>query len=120
MPWGENLGQLPRLQSVDGKTLVRMAAETRVHHVVGADELEAEPLQEIWHDFADCMRDVCDSAADLSPDEQEALGRQLDSLIAELRGHGVRVLVGQAGAFLYVAIVLRTGERDLLKLFARS
>ena len=120
MPWGENLGQLPRLQPVDGRTLVRMAAATRVHHIVGADELEVEPVQEIWHDFADCMRDVCDSAADLSPDDEDALGGQLDSLIAELRGHGARVLAGQAGAFLYVAVVLRAGERDLVKLFARS
>lgn len=120
MPWGEKLGQLPPMRPVDGARLLAMIAATRVHHVVGADELEAEPTQEPWHDFADLMRDACDSAADLDADDSEHLADEIEALIGALRDLGVTVLAGREGAFLYVAVVRQVRRRDLVKMFARS
>lgn len=120
MPWGEGLGRLPPLRPVDGATLVRLVAETQVHHVVAADEIGAGEAQEAWHDFADLMRDVADSAADLDVEDRNALAMQVDASLADLRQAGARVIAGAAGAILYVAVMPKGPRRDTRVLFAGS
>jgi proline dehydrogenase len=121
MPWGKGPGELPPLRVVNGTTLVQLARTARVHHLVGADELtEDEATREAWHDFADLMRDVADSAAELGQEDLTALAGQVDSLIAALRGVGARVVAGAAGIILYVAVLPRGYRRDARLLFARS
>jgi hypothetical protein len=91
----------------------------RVHHLVGADELgEEDAMREAWHDFADLMRDVTDSAGDLGPADLTALAEQLDGLINSLRKFGVKVIAAAAGPSLYVAILPTGYRRDVRLLFA--
>ncbi|MFL5333772.1 MAG: hypothetical protein ACJ8H8_11465 [Geminicoccaceae bacterium] len=120
MPWGEGPGRLPPLRAVDGTTLLRLVAETRVHHVTAADAVEEGPARETWHDFADLMRDLGDSLEDLDEADRAPLAEQLDLLIAALRRHGVRVVAAAAGPILYVAVLPRGYRRDASLLFAAS
>jgi hypothetical protein len=112
MPWGEGPGWLPPLRPVDGAALVRLVTGTQLHQVTAADEVGEGEAQEAWHDFADLMRDVADSAADLDAADQDALSRQVDGAIAGLRHAGARVIAGAAGAILYVAVVPKGYRRD--------
>jgi hypothetical protein len=120
MPWGEGPGRLPPLQPVDGTTLARLVAGTQVHQVTAADEVGEGEAQQAWHDFADLMRGVADSAADLDAADQDALSRQVDGAISELRATGARVVAGTAGAILYVAVLPKGYRRDARVLFATS
>jgi hypothetical protein len=118
MPLGEGVGRLPPLRPVDWPTLVRLVTETRVHHVVAAGEIGTGKAQEAWHDFADVMRDVADSAADLDAEDRRALAMQVDASLAGLHQAGGRVIAGAAGAILYVAILPKGYRRDTRVLFA--
>jgi hypothetical protein len=83
-----------RLFRPDGAALVRAAAEADYAEVTGADALERagdERLSEAWHDFADLMRDVADSAADLDGGDRMVLAAQLDRLLQELGMLGAEV-----------------------------
>ena len=120
MPWGEGPGELPPLREVNGLALVHMAAEARVHHLVGADELEVGQARDCWHQFADLMRDAADSAADLDVADRATLARSVDAAIADLKAVRARVLAGSAGQILYVAVLPRGCRRDPRLLFARS
>jgi len=118
MPWGEGPGGLPPMRRVTGRDLVRMAAEARVHQVVGADELEAEATEEAWHAFADLMRDVADNASELDENDRLVLARAVDDAVAELRALGVRVLAGAGNGVMLVAVVPAGSRRDLAAMFA--
>ena len=85
MPWGDGPGRLPPLRAVDGPTLLRLVMQTQVHEVTTADEAGEGEAREPWHDFADLMRDLGDSAADLAEADRVLLAAELDLLIAELR-----------------------------------
>jgi hypothetical protein len=95
-------------------------AATQVHHLVGADELDESEAREGWHHFADLMRDVADSAADLGAADRARLAEQVQAAIHDLQAAGARVLTGAAGAILYVAVKPRGWQRDLRRLFARG
>jgi hypothetical protein len=82
------------IAAVDGHALVRLVAKTQLHHVTAADEVGEGEAQDAWHDFADLMRDVTDSATDLDAADRDALGRQVDDAVAELRHAGARVIGG--------------------------
>ena len=118
MPWGEGPGRLPLLRAVDGPTLLQLVVQTRVHEITVADEAGKGESREAWHDFADLMRDLGDSAAVLAEVDRVPLAGQLDLLIAELRRHGFRVVAGIAGTVLYVAVLPRGYRRDVRALFA--
>jgi hypothetical protein len=91
----------------------------RVHHLVGADELgEEDAMREAWHDFADLMRDVTDSAAELEPADLTALAGQLDGLIISLRDSGAKVVAAAAGPILYVVVLPNGYRRDVRLLVA--
>jgi DNA end-binding protein Ku len=120
MPWGEGPGPLPPLRPVNGQTLVRLVIQTQVHHVTAADEVGEGEAHDAWHDFADLMRDVADSVADLDAADRGALGRQVDAAIAELHQAGARVIGGVAGAILYVAVLPKGYRRNARVLFAAS
>jgi hypothetical protein len=120
VPWGDGPGGLPPLRVVDGATLLRLVVQTRVHEITAADEAGEGEVREAWHDFADLMRDLGDSAADLSEVDRSPLAAQLDLLVAELRRHGFRVVAGAAGAILYVAVLPRGYRQDVRTLFATS
>ena len=96
----------PALRAADGATTVRLAAEASGHDVVGADELSAG---EARHEFADLMRDVADSAADLAAEDRAVLAEQLDQAIADLETAGARVVAGAGagGGVLHVAVLPR-------------
>ena len=120
MPWGDGPGRLPLLRVVDGATLLRLVVQTRVHEVTALDEADEGEVREAWHDFADLMRDLGDSVADLAEAERVPLAAQLGFLIAELKRHGFRVVAGAAGTILYVAVLARRYRRDVSALFAAS
>jgi hypothetical protein len=95
-----------RLFRPDGAALVRAAAEADYAEVTGADALEpsgggggsavageedVERRREARHDFADLMRDVADSAAELDGGDRMVLAAQLDRLLQELRALGAEV-----------------------------
>jgi len=88
--------------------------------VTSAAEAGEGEAKETWHDFADLMRDLGDSAADLAEAERVPLAAQLDRLIAELRRHGFRVVAGAADTILYVAVLPREYWQDVRALFAAS
>ena len=111
-------GRLPPLRVVDGPTLLRLVVQTRVHEIMAPDEANGGEVREAWHDFADLMRDLGDSAADLAEADRVPLAGQLDLLIAELRRHGFRVVAGAAGTILYVAVLPRGYRQDVRALFA--
>jgi hypothetical protein len=106
------------MREVDGSTLVALAAAAHVHHVTGADDLNEGSAEACWHHFADLMRDIADSAAELGEDDRAILARQADDAIAALRIAGAKVLASGAGAVLYVAVVPRGWRRDLRPLFS--
>jgi hypothetical protein len=118
MPWGEGPGWLPPLRAVDGAELVRLVAETRVHELVAADEVDEGPARECWREFADLMRDVVDGLPD--GEDRAALPRTCDAAIADLRAFGVRVVAGAAGGILHVAVLPQGWRRDPHYLFARG
>jgi hypothetical protein len=89
-----------------------------VHQVAAADEVGEGVTQEAWHDFADLMRDVADSVADLDLADRDTLGQQVDGAIGALRNAGARVVAGAAGAILFVAVLPRGYRRDTRMLFA--
>jgi phosphoserine phosphatase len=120
VPWGDGPGRLPLLRVVDGPTLLRLVVQTRVHEITAADETGESDVREAWHDFADLMRDLSDSAADLAEADRVPLAAQLDLLIAELRRHGFRVVAGASGAIFYVAVLPRGYRQDVRRLFAAS
>jgi hypothetical protein len=120
VPWGDGPGRLPPLRAVDGATLLRLVVQTRVHEVTAADETGEGEAREAWHDLADLMRDLGDSAADLAEADRVPLAGQLDLLMAELRRHGFRVVAGAAGTILYVAVLPRGYRQDVRALFAAS
>jgi hypothetical protein len=120
VPWGDGPGRLPPLRAVDGATLLRLVVQTRVHEITAANEAGEGEAKETWHDFADLMRDLGDSAADLAEADRVPLAAQLDLLIAELRRHGLRVVAGAAGTILYVAVLPRGYRQDVRALFAAS
>jgi len=83
-----------RLFRPDGKALVRAAAEADYAEVTGADALELrgdERLREAWHDFADLMRDILDSAADLDGTQRSVLAARTDALLRDLHALGAEV-----------------------------
>jgi hypothetical protein len=92
--------------------------QTRVHDTTAAEEPSEGEAREAWHDFADLMRDLGDSVADLTEADPVPLAGQLGQLIAELRRHGFRVVAGAAGAILYVVVLPRGYRRDVRALFA--
>jgi hypothetical protein len=120
VPWGDGPGRLPLLRVVDATTLLRLVVQTQVHEVTAADEAAEGEVREAWHDFADLMRDLRDSAADLAEADRVPLAEQLDLLMAELRRHGFRVVGGTAGTILYVAVLPHGYRRDVRALFAAS
>jgi hypothetical protein len=120
MPWGDGPGRLPLLRLVDGVTLLSLVVQTRVHEITAADEANEGEVREIWHDFADLMRDLGDSAADLAEADRVPLAEQLDVLIAELQRHGFGVVAGAAATILYVAVLPRGYRQDVRALFAAS
>lgn len=97
-----------------------MMARARVHRLVGADELEAGEAREAWHDFADLMGDAIDSMPDLDEADRIALARTMQLAIAELRRVGARVVAGEAGRILFVAVLPVGYSRDPRMLFARA
>ena len=104
----------PALRAVDGATIVRLAAEASAHDVVGADELSTGASREAWHDFADLMRDVADSAAELDDADRAVLARQVDRAIADLEATGARVIAGAGSGVLHIAVLpqrCRAGAR---------
>jgi phosphoserine phosphatase len=104
---------------VNGTTLLHLARTTCVHHLVGVDELgEDDATRAARHDFADLMRDVTDSAADLEPADLTALAEQLDGLITSLRDSGAKVVAAAAGPILYVAVLPKGYRRDVRLLVA--
>jgi hypothetical protein len=105
---------------VDGPTLLRLVVQTQVHEVTAADEADEGETRKAWHDFADLMRDLGDSAADLAEADRVPLAGQLDRLITELRRHGFRVVAGAAGTILYVAVLPHGYRQDVRALFAAS
>jgi hypothetical protein len=105
---------------VDGPTLLRLVVQTRVHEITAADKAGEGEVQEAWHDFADFMRDLGDSAADLAEVDRVPLAAQFDQLIAELRRHGFRAVAGAAGTILYVAMLPSGYRQDVRALFAAS
>lgn len=118
MPWGEGPGELPPMRAASGGMLVEMAAQAAVHLLVGADELEREPSADAWHTFADLMRDVADSAADLPAVDRSALAAQLDAAIVDLRRVRARVVAGMGGSAMFVAVLPIGDRRDLRAMFA--
>jgi hypothetical protein len=120
VPWGDGPGRLPLLRVVDGATLLRLVVQTQVHEVTAADKADEGEVREAWHDFADIMRDLGDSAADLAEADRVPLAEQLDLLIAELRRHDFRVVACAAGTILYVAVLPRGYRQDVRALFAAS
>jgi hypothetical protein len=69
--WGGR--RWPPLRARDGAAIVRLAAGAGGVDIVGADSLDAGEAREAWHAFADLMRDVADSAADLDEADLAAL-----------------------------------------------
>ena len=120
VPWGEGPGSLPPMRPANGEMIVRMAAEAVAHQVVGADELEREEAEDAWHTFADLMRDVADSAAELGEADRKALAGYVDAAIADLRKVRARVVAGAGGGILFVAVVPIGDRRDLRVMFAVS
>lgn len=119
MPWGEGPGALPPMRRASGEALVRMAAQAAVHQLAGADELERdEATADAWHTFADLMRDVADSAAELDEADRTALVEQVASAVADLRRVGATVVAGIGGQILFVAVVPFGDRRDLRLMFA--
>jgi hypothetical protein len=106
------------MRAVTGETLVRMAAEATLHRLVGADDLEGEQAADAWHTFADLMRDVFDSAAELGERDRLALAAQVDDAIADLRHVRARVVAGSGGTVLFVAVLPTGLRRDARHLFA--
>jgi hypothetical protein len=125
MPWGEGSGRLPPMRPVTGEELVRMAATARIHELTGADELEVEETAGAWHSFADLMTQVSGCSAEAAGFAEAAgcdprtLAAMLNDAIAELRRCGARVLAGEAGGILFVAVVPAGSRRDLATLFAQ-
>ena len=103
----------PALRAGDGATIVRLAAEASGHDVVGADELSAGEAREAWHEFADLMRDVADSAADLDAEDRAVLAEQLDRAIADLEAAGARVVAGVGRGVLHIAVLPKRRRRDM-------
>jgi hypothetical protein len=102
-----------------GAALVRMAAEAKVHQVLGADELEREEeTQDAWHTFADLMRDVADSAAELEEADRQSLAGQVDAALADLRRVRAKVAAGTGGGIMFVAVLPVGDRRDLRVMFA--
>src|SRR5690349_18654011 len=120
VPWGDGPGRLPPMHEVDGAALVALAAVAQIHHVTGTDDLNQGPAEACWHHFADLMRDIADSAAELGEEDRGVLAKQADEAITELKQVGVKVLAGGAGRILYVAVVPRGWRRDLRLLFVGS
>ncbi|HEV7263309.1 MAG TPA: SOS response-associated peptidase family protein [Falsiroseomonas sp.] len=121
MPWGEEPGQLPPMRMATGAALVRMAAEAKVHQVVGADELEWDPeTQDAWHSFADLMREVADSAAEFDEADRTALADQVDAAIADLRRLRAKVVAGTGGGIMFVAVLPVGDRRDMRAMFASA
>lgn len=118
MPCSGAPGRLPLLRALDGAALVRLAAEARVHHLVGADELDVGATREPWRAFADLFGDVAQSAASLGEDDRNALAAQVDAARAALHAAGGRVIAGASGGILYVAVLARGRKRDPRFLFA--
>lgn len=106
------------MRATTGEALVRMAADAAVHRIVGADDLEGEQAEDAWHTFADLMRDVFDSAAELDERDRLALAAQVDDAIADLRRVRARVVAGSAGTVLFVAVLPIGLRRDARHLFA--
>jgi hypothetical protein len=107
------------MRPTTGEALVRMAAEAVVHQVVGSDDLERdEATADAWHTFADLMRDVADSAAEMGDGDRDALAEQVDAAIADLRRMKARVVAGMGGGILFVAVVPLRERRDMRFLFA--
>jgi hypothetical protein len=106
------------MRQASGIALLRMAANARVHQVVGADELEAEETQAAWHAFADLMHDVTHNVPGLQEAGRTALERALDDVIAELRRLRVRVLAGGGNGVMLVAVVPAGSRRDIAAMFA--
>jgi hypothetical protein len=102
----------PALGAVDGAMIVRLAAEASGHDVVGADELSAGEAREAWHEFADLMRDVADSAADLDEEDRAVLAEQPDRTIADLEAVGARVVAGAGRGVLHIAVLPKRRNRD--------
>jgi hypothetical protein len=102
----------PALRAVDGATIVRLSAEASGHDVVGADELSTGEAREAWHEFADLMRDVADSAADLDQEDRAVLAEQLDRAIADLEAAAARVVAGTGRGVLHIAVLPKRRRRD--------
>ena len=80
---------------------------------MGADELSAGEAREAWHEFADLMRDVADSAADLDAEDRAVLAEQLDRAIADLEAVGARVVAGVGRGVLHIAVLPERRKRDM-------
>jgi hypothetical protein len=117
MPWGEGIGAMPPMRPVTGQQLIRMIQETSIHCLVGSEDLEGSTAAEPWHDFADLFRDALDSLGEFNKEDADVLASQVDIVAAELKTLGVKVLAGQGGQILFVA-VLRGDQRSLPALFA--
>jgi hypothetical protein len=102
----------PALRAVDGATIVRLSAEASGHDVVGADELSTGEAREAWQEFADLMRDVADSAADLDDEDRAVLAEQLDRAIADLEAATARVVAGTGRGVLHIAVLPKRRRRD--------
>jgi hypothetical protein len=120
MPCHGDPGWLPPLRASDCAAIVRLAAAADVHHVVGADELDADRTRDPWHAFADLMDEVSRGAAGLDDAGQAALAARLDMAIAALEASGARVIAGAAGGILYVAVLGQGRKRDPRFLFAAA
>jgi hypothetical protein len=106
------------MRATTGEALVRMAADAAVHRIVGADDLDTEEARDAWHTFADLMRDLFDSAAELDEADRRALAAQVDAAVADLRRVRARVVAGSAGTVLFVAVLPMERRRDARHLFA--
>jgi hypothetical protein len=105
-------GRWPPLRAADGATIVRLAVEASGRDVVGADELSAGEAREAWHEFADLMRDVADSASDLDEEDRAVLAEQPDRTIADLEAVGARVVAGAGRGVLHIAVLPKRRNRD--------